>query len=115
MRPFGKPRRLLPVLNRYFRRREAGRNFIAGRISHNIFAEINVGLIFTDGSTAGASNTSAGFDWTLKTSRFRGKLNLSAIGWFVHTKNWERRWDPLSRFFPMGDRGVFKIQLSIRP
>ena len=33
----------------------------------------------------------------------------------VYTKNWERRWDPTSRFVPLGERGVFKISLSLRP
>ena len=33
----------------------------------------------------------------------------------VYNKNWERRWDPAGRFAPLGDRGVIKISLSIRP
>jgi hypothetical protein len=35
--------------------------------------------------------------------------------YFVYNKNWERVWDPTSRLVPLGERGVFKITLSIRP
>jgi len=47
--------------------------------------------------------------------RFRWQLSPGNEIFFVYTKNWERRWDPESRFFPLGDRGVLKIQLSLRP
>jgi hypothetical protein len=33
----------------------------------------------------------------------------------IYNKNWERRWDPASRFYPQEERGVFKLSLSIRP
>ena len=33
----------------------------------------------------------------------------------IYNKNWERRWDPASRFYPAEERGVFKLSLSIRP
>ncbi|MBE0665363.1 MAG: hypothetical protein IH584_06025 [Candidatus Aminicenantes bacterium] len=33
----------------------------------------------------------------------------------IYNRNWERRWDPASRFFPSEERGVFKLSLSIRP
>jgi len=33
----------------------------------------------------------------------------------IYNKNWERRWDPTSRFYPNEERGVFKLSLSIRP
>jgi len=29
--------------------------------------------------------------------------------------DWERRWDPVSRFAPLEERGVIKITLSVRP
>jgi len=35
--------------------------------------------------------------------------------YFVYSKNWERRWDPESRFVSLGERGVIKITLSVRP
>lgn len=35
--------------------------------------------------------------------------------YLVYNKNWERSWDPLSRFVPLEAHGVLKIQLSIRP
>jgi hypothetical protein len=47
--------------------------------------------------------------------RFRWQLSPGNEIYFVYTKNWERRWDPVSRFIPLGERGVFKITLSIRP
>ncbi|MEW5902118.1 MAG: DUF5916 domain-containing protein, partial [Acidobacteriota bacterium] len=47
--------------------------------------------------------------------RFRWEINPGNIVYFVYTKNWERRFDPASRFIPLTDTGVFKIQLSIRP
>ena len=47
--------------------------------------------------------------------RFRWQLLPGNEIYLVYTKNWERRWDPVSRFVPLGERGVFKITLSIRP
>jgi len=47
--------------------------------------------------------------------RFRWEILPGNIIYFVYTKNWERRWDPMSRFAPLEERGIFKIQLSIRP
>ena len=47
--------------------------------------------------------------------RFRAQLSPGNEIYLVYTKNWERRWDPLSRFIPLGERGVFKITLSVRP
>jgi len=63
-----------------------GRNFAAGRIYQNIFAESKIGVIFTSGSPDGTKNTLAGLDWTYRTSRFYGDRNLSVIGWYVY--NW---------------------------
>ena len=47
--------------------------------------------------------------------RFRWQLSPGNEIYLVYTKNWERSWDPVSRFVPLGERGVFKITLSIRP
>jgi hypothetical protein len=47
--------------------------------------------------------------------RFRWQLSPGNEIYLVYTKNWERRWDPISRFVPLGERGVFKITLSVRP
>jgi len=47
--------------------------------------------------------------------RFRWQLSPGNEVYLVYTKNWERRWDPISRFVPLGERGVFKITLSVRP
>jgi hypothetical protein len=35
--------------------------------------------------------------------------------YFVYEKNWERRWDPDSRFYPLDQGGILKVSLSIRP
>jgi len=48
-------------------------------------------------------------------SRFRWKITPGNEIFLVYSRNWERRWDPMSRFVPMGEHGVFKIQLTIRP
>ncbi len=48
-------------------------------------------------------------------TRFRWEISPGNLVYFVYAKNWERRWDPASRFFPLEERGVFKISLSIRP
>lgn len=47
--------------------------------------------------------------------RFRARLSPGNEIYVVYTKNWERHWDPFSRFVPLGERGVLKITLSIRP
>ena len=47
--------------------------------------------------------------------RFRWQITPGNEIFLVYTKNWERLWDPVSRFVPLGERGVFKITLSIRP
>ena len=47
--------------------------------------------------------------------RFRWQIRPGNEVYFVYCKNWERRWDPLSRFVPLEENGVFKIQFTIRP
>jgi hypothetical protein len=47
--------------------------------------------------------------------RFRWQISPGNVIYLVYTKDWERRWDPMSRFVPLGERGVFKVQLSVRP
>jgi hypothetical protein len=48
-------------------------------------------------------------------TRFRWEITPGNVVYFVYSKNWERRWDPESRFYPLEERGVFKVTLSIRP
>jgi len=48
-------------------------------------------------------------------TRFRWEVSPGNTIYLVYSKNWERRWDPASRFYPLEERGVFKITLSIRP
>jgi hypothetical protein len=52
--------------------------------------------------------------------RFRWQLSPGNTIYFVYNKNWERgfdKWSPHAeqRFYPLHDRGIFKIQLSVRP
>jgi hypothetical protein len=47
--------------------------------------------------------------------RFRWQVAPGNEIYFVYTKNWEKTWDPVSRFIPLEEWGVFKIQLTIRP
>ncbi len=48
-------------------------------------------------------------------ARLRWQVSPGNEIYVVYNKNWERRWDPTSRFIPLEERGVFKISLSIRP
>jgi len=48
-------------------------------------------------------------------ARLRWQLSPGNEIYLVYNRNWERIWDPRSRFNPLGDRGVVKISLSIRP
>jgi hypothetical protein len=48
-------------------------------------------------------------------ARLRWQISPGNDIYFVYNSNWERRYDPAARFYSLGDRGVFKITLSIRP
>ena len=48
-------------------------------------------------------------------ARLRWQISPGNEVYLVYNKNWERRWDPTSRFHPLEGRGVFKISLSLRP
>jgi hypothetical protein len=48
-------------------------------------------------------------------ARLRWQIKPGNEVYLVYNKGWERRWDPLSRFVPMEERGVLKFTLSIRP
>ncbi len=49
--------------------------------------------------------------------RLRWQISPGNEVYLVYNKNWERRWDPLSRYsyIPLTEYGAVKIQLSIRP
>ncbi len=66
-----------------------GRNFLALRLTQDIFSESRVGLIFTNGSPSGESNTLAGADFRYATSRFAGNKNLNLAAWAAY--NWNER------------------------
>jgi len=48
-------------------------------------------------------------------ARLRWQITPGNEIYLVYNKSWDRVWDPRSRFVPVGDRGVIKISLSIRP
>jgi hypothetical protein len=48
-------------------------------------------------------------------ARLRWQVSPGNEIYLVYNRNWERRWDPMARFIPLEERGVFKITLSIRP
>jgi hypothetical protein len=48
-------------------------------------------------------------------ARLRWQITPGNEIYLVYNKNWLRSFDPVSRFLPMGERGVIKITLSIRP
>lgn len=48
-------------------------------------------------------------------ARIRWQLSPGNEVYLVYNKNWERTWDPASRFLPLEARGVLKISLSVRP
>ena len=48
-------------------------------------------------------------------ARLRWQITPGNEIYLVYNRNWERVWDPRSRLAFLGDRGVIKISLSIRP
>jgi Domain of unknown function (DUF5916) len=48
-------------------------------------------------------------------ARLRWQISPGNDLYLVYNKNWERRFDPMARFYSLEDRGVIKITLSIRP
>ena len=48
-------------------------------------------------------------------ARLRWQISPGNEIYLVYNKNWERRWDPASRFDPLAEHGVIKISLSVRP
>jgi hypothetical protein len=48
-------------------------------------------------------------------ARFRWEVKPGNFIYLIYNSNWEKSWDPNSRFYAAGDRGVFKITLSLRP
>jgi hypothetical protein len=66
-----------------------GRNFLALRLTQDIFDESKVGMIFTNGSPSGERNTLAGVDFRFATSRFAGSKNLNLAAWAAY--NWNEQ------------------------
>jgi hypothetical protein len=66
-----------------------GRNFLALRLTQDVFSESKVGLIVTNGSPTGERNTLAGADFRYATSRFAGDKNLNLAAWMAY--NWNEK------------------------
>ena len=66
-----------------------GRNFLALRVTQDIFSESKVGMIFTNGSPTGERNTLAAVDFRYATSRFAGDKNLNLAAWTAY--NWNEK------------------------
>ena len=47
--------------------------------------------------------------------RLRWELLPGNEIYLVYNKNWQNRYDPRSRFLPMDEKAVFKVQLTMRP
>jgi Domain of unknown function (DUF5916)/Carbohydrate family 9 binding domain-like len=47
--------------------------------------------------------------------RFKWRISPGNTIYLVYNKNWQRRYDPIARFYPLEDRGIFKVQFSWRP
>ena len=47
--------------------------------------------------------------------RFHWRISPGNDIFIVYGKDWEKQWDPKSRFFPLEERCVMKITFSIRP
>lgn len=90
-------------------------NLPQGRFSENVYQlkvdfylSPNLGLLnyFQYDDTANSLGANIRLRWQITPGNFV---------YLVFTKNWERRWSPESRFEPLGDRLVCKIQFSWRP
>ncbi len=64
-------------------------NFLAARMTQDIFAESKVGWIFTNGSPTGEKNSLAGADFQYSTSKFTGNKNLMLAAWAAY--NWNEK------------------------
>jgi hypothetical protein len=77
-------------------------------IKADIFATPDLGLM----NYIQYDDVSRELGWS---ARLRWRLSPGNEVYLVYNKNWERVWDPRSRFIPLEGRGVFKITLSVRP
>jgi hypothetical protein len=66
-----------------------GRNFLAARMTQNVFSESKVGWIFTNGSPTGAKNSLAGMDFQYSSSKFMGNKNIMLAAWGAYNWNEE--------------------------
>ena len=65
----------------------AGEDFSVVRVKRRLFQQSYVGALYTrrdDPDSSDGADHTAGLDFRLATSRFRGSQNLSATGWLLH-------------------------------
>jgi len=70
---------------------QPGRNYFAGRVTQNIFAQSKVGLIFTNGSPTGERNSLIGADFNYSSHTFLGNKNVMLAAWGAY--NWNEQED----------------------
>jgi hypothetical protein len=78
------------------------------RTKADFFLNADLGLLTFIQYDSVSNNIGANF-------RFRWRLSQGNTIYLVYNKNWERSYDPQKRFYPMQDRGIFKIQFAWRP
>jgi hypothetical protein len=84
-----------------------GSNFLAARMTQDIFEESKIGWIFTNGSPSGAKNSLAGMDFQYSTSKFLGRKNLMLAAWGAY--NWND--NPEGRHHGFGFRADYPNDL----
>jgi hypothetical protein len=77
------------------------------RLKADFYLNPNIGLMTFIQYDSVSGNIGANF-------RFKWRISPGNTIYLVYNKSWEKL-DPLSRFMPLQDRGIFKIQLSWRP
>jgi hypothetical protein len=68
---------------------QPGRNFLALRVTHDLFSESKAGFILTNGSPTGERNTLFGADFRYASSKFSGNKNINLAAWLAY--NWNER------------------------
>ncbi|MCZ6834556.1 MAG: DUF5916 domain-containing protein [Planctomycetota bacterium] len=63
------------------------KNLAVGRLSYNVLAESEVGMIFTNGDpTSNGSNTVVGFDFNFRDSEYNGNQTATGNAWVLQSK-----------------------------
>jgi hypothetical protein len=79
--------------------KDFGSSLLARQIKADLFLSPDLGLM----NYIQYDNVSRELGWSM---RFRWRISPGNEIFIVYNKNWEKRWDPASRFFPLEERGV---------